>query len=115
MPSTDWTRSWPPSTSRPAAVRRVRERHRAWRQELLGYFDEPTTNGYAEGVTELGAQVYRRRQALVEPVFADLKFNRKIERFQRRGRSAVNSEWRLVNATHNLLKLHRHQLATAGA
>jgi Transposase DDE domain len=41
--------------------------------------------------TELGAQLYRRRQALVEPVFADLKFNRKIERFQRRGRSAVHS------------------------
>ena len=29
------------------------------------------------------------------------------------GRSAVRSEWRLLAATHNLLKLHRHQLATA--
>jgi hypothetical protein len=65
--------------------------------------------------TELGAGLYRRRQALVEPVFADVKFNRKVERFQRRGRSAVQSEWRLVNATHNLLKLHRHQLAVIGA
>jgi transposase len=65
--------------------------------------------------TELGAGLYRRRQALVEPVFADVKFNRKVERFQRRGRSAVQSEWRLVNATHNLLKLHRHQLAIVGA
>lgn len=65
--------------------------------------------------TELGAGLYRKRQALVEPVFADVKFNRKIDRFQRRGRSAVHSEWRLVNATHNLLKLHRHQLATVGA
>jgi transposase len=64
--------------------------------------------------TDLGAQLYRRRQALVEPVFADVKFNRKIDRFQRRGRSAVHSEWRLINATHSLLKLHRHQLATAG-
>jgi transposase len=62
--------------------------------------------------SEFGGQFYRRRQALVEPVFADLKFNRKIDRFQRRGRSAVQSEWRLVNATHNLLKLHRHQIAT---
>jgi hypothetical protein len=65
--------------------------------------------------TELGAGLYRRRQALVEPVFADLKFNRKIERFQRRGRCAVNSEWRLVNATHNPLKLHRHQLLALAA
>jgi hypothetical protein len=48
---------------------------------------------------------------LVEPGFADLKFNRKVDRFQRRGRSAASSEWRLLNATQNLLKLHRHQLA----
>ena len=39
----------------------------------------------------------------------------RLERFQRRGRAAVNSEWRLVHATHNLLKLHRYQLATARA
>lgn len=34
-------------------------------------------------------------------------------RFHRRGRSAVRTEWRLMTATHNLLKLHKHQLATA--
>jgi transposase len=65
--------------------------------------------------SELGHQLYRRRQAIVEPVFADTKFNRRLERFQRRGRAAVSSEWRLVHAAHNLLKLHRHELATAGA
>jgi hypothetical protein len=65
--------------------------------------------------SELGQQLYRKRQALVEPGFADLKFNRKVDRFQRRGRSAACSEWRLLNATQNLLKLHRHQLALAGA
>jgi hypothetical protein len=27
--------------------------------------------------------------------------------------SAVGIEWRLMTATHNLLKLHKHQLATA--
>ena len=46
-------------------------------------------------------------------VFADTKFNRRCDRFQRRGRSAARSEWRLITATHNLLKLHRHQLAIA--
>jgi len=38
-------------------------------------------------------------------------FNRRIDRFQRRGRSAARSEWRLITATHNLLKLHKHQTA----
>jgi hypothetical protein len=42
-----------------------------------------------------------------------VKSNRGANRFLRRGRSAVRSEWRLLTATNNLLKLHRHQLATA--
>jgi hypothetical protein len=46
-------------------------------------------------------------------VFGQIKGNRRIDRFQRRGRAAVQSEWRLINATHNLLKLHRHRLAIA--
>ena len=48
-------------------------------------------------------------------VFADTKFNRRIDRFLRRGRSAARSEWRLTNAAHNLLKLWRHSLTAAAA
>src|SRR5215218_3445815 len=65
--------------------------------------------------TDYGAGLYRRRKAIVEPVFAQTKHNRRIDRFQRRGRSAARSEWRLITATHNLLKLHKHQLAAAAA
>ncbi len=65
--------------------------------------------------TDLGGGLYRKRKAMIEPVFANTKFNRRIDRFQRRGRSAARSEWRLITATHNLLKLHKHQLAAAGA
>jgi transposase len=57
--------------------------------------------------TDLGAELYRKRTAMIEPVFGDTKFNRKIDRFQRRGRAACRSEWRLITATHNLLKLWR--------
>jgi hypothetical protein len=63
--------------------------------------------------TDHGGALYRRRQATVEPVFGQIKANRRADRFLRRGRSAVRSEWRLLAATHNLLKLHRHHLATA--
>ena len=41
------------------------------------------------------------------------KFNRGFRRFQRRGRSAVRSEWRLQAAVHNLLKLHSHWISPA--
>jgi len=65
--------------------------------------------------TEYADRLYRRRKAMVEPVFAQTKHNRRINQFQRRGRSAALSEWRLITATHNLLKLHKHQIAAAGA
>ncbi|HVS28877.1 MAG TPA: transposase, partial [Solirubrobacteraceae bacterium] len=64
--------------------------------------------------TDYGGGLYRRRKVMVEPVFAHTKHNRRIDSFQRRGRSAVRSEWRLITATHNLMKLHKHQLAAAG-
>jgi hypothetical protein len=63
--------------------------------------------------TDYGGGLYRRRKAMVEPVFAQTKHNRRINQFQRRGRSAALSEWRLITATHNLLKLHRRQMAIA--
>jgi hypothetical protein len=62
-----------------------------------------------------GRALYRQRQATIEPVFGQLKFNRQIRRFQRRGRAACRSQWRLITATHNLLKLHRHRIAAVPA
>lgn len=64
---------------------------------------------------EHGKQLYRKRIQMIEPVFAHTKHNRLITRFHRRGRIAVRAEWRLLMATHNLTKLHRHQLAAAAA
>jgi hypothetical protein len=65
--------------------------------------------------TDDGAELYRKRQELIEAVFANTKFNRRMERFFRRGRSAARTEWRLITATHNLMKLHKHHLTAAAA
>jgi transposase len=61
--------------------------------------------------TERGRKLYAQRKITIEPVFGQIKYNRRIDRFMRRGRSAAQSEWRLVTATHNLLKLHNHWIA----
>ena len=63
--------------------------------------------------SDRGNELYRKRQPMIEPVFAQMKFNRGLDRFRRRGRGAVRTEWRLITATHNLLKLHRHSLPAA--
>jgi hypothetical protein len=63
--------------------------------------------------TELGKELYRKRQTAIEPVFGHTKHNRQIYRLHYRGRSLVRTEWRLVMLSHNLQKLHRHLLADA--
>lgn len=57
---------------------------------------------------------YRRRQQMIEPVFAQIKNNLRAGRFSRRGLAACRAEWRLTAATHNLLKLYRSGFAPAG-
>jgi transposase len=64
--------------------------------------------------TEHGQRLYRKRAQTVEPLFGNTKHNNGVYRFHRRGRVKVRTEWRLLMMTHNLGKLHRHQLA-AGA
>ena len=70
-----------------------------------------TASPVAVGARYEGGELYGQRQAIIEPVFANTKFNRGIDRFRRRGRAAVRAEWRLITATHNLLKVHRHALS----
>ncbi len=53
------------------------------------------------------AERYRQRQKAIEPVFGNVKANLGYRRFTRRGLDAVTSEWRLICASHNLLKLWR--------
>src|SRR3954453_8815505 len=65
--------------------------------------------------TDYGHERYRKRKQTVEPVFGNTKHNNGFYRFHRRGRIKVRLEWRLLMMTHNLTKVHRHQLATVGA
>jgi len=55
--------------------------------------------------TAAGRRLYRCRQTIIEPVFGHTKHNRRLDRFRRRGLAACQAEWRLITATHNLLKL----------
>ncbi len=65
--------------------------------------------------SDLGRDTYRKRQQSIEPVYGHTKHNRKIYRLNYRGRKAVRTEWRLVMLSHNLTKLHRHQIAALAA
>lgn len=60
--------------------------------------------------TKKGNALYRRRQAIIEPVFGQIKQARGIRGFSRRGKAAADSEWKLICGTHNLLKVYRRAL-----
>jgi len=60
-------------------------------------------------LTADGAALYKLRSHTVEPVFGHIKEARGLRRFRRRGLAAVTSEWHLVCAAHNTLKLIRHR------
>ena len=57
--------------------------------------------------TETGQAMYRMRKAIVEPVFGQIKAARGIRAFLLRGLEQTQAEWKLICATHNLLKLFR--------
>jgi len=61
-----------------------------------------------------GYEIYKRRNIIVEPVFAEIKHLRQFRQFLLRGLAAVEAEWSLICMTHNLRKLFRanQQLAT---
>jgi Transposase DDE domain. len=62
-------------------------------------------------LTKGGSTLYKLRSQMVEPVFGQIKAVRDCDTFMRRGLKAAQSEWRLICATHNLLKLFRNNHA----
>ena len=62
----------------------------------------------AKLASEDGKARYAKRRETVEPVFGQIKEQQGARRFLRRGMAACQAEWKLLCATHNLLKLWRH-------
>ena len=47
----------------------------------------------------------------MEPVFANLRYNKGLDRFTLRGRSKVDAQWKLFCLVHNIEKLAHHGYA----
>ena len=54
---------------------------------------------------------YGQRFATVEPVFGNLRANKRLDRFTLRGRAKVDGQWKLFCLVHNIEKLARHGYA----
>lgn len=55
-----------------------------------------------------GRRRYGRRLAIVEPVFANIRHNKRLNRFTLRGRRKVDTQWKLYCLVHNIEKLMKY-------
>lgn len=58
--------------------------------------------------TPAGRQIYARRLAIVEPVFANLRVHKRLDHFTLRSKTKVDVQWKLFALVHNIGKIHRY-------
>jgi transposase len=96
---------------RAACLHKTTARCRSLHLPKAGYVKTPQTLSQKMRVkidTPEARQVYSQRLAIVEPVFANLRHNKGLNRFTYRTRKKVTTQWRLYCLVHNLEKLvHR--------
>ena len=57
-----------------------------------------------------GRRLYSQRIGTVEPVFANIRHNKRLTRLNHRGRTKVNTQWNLYCMVHNIEKLAKTDL-----
>nr|WP_306441222.1 transposase [Methyloversatilis sp. XJ19-13] len=74
--------------------------------------DESRTDGMKRRIgSEHGKQMIGARFARVEPVFGNLRHNKRLDRFTLRARSKVDGQWKLYCMAHNIEELGHHGYA----
>lgn len=58
--------------------------------------------------TPQGKQIYARRLAIVEPVFANIRIHKRLDHFTVRSKAKVDVQWKLFALVHNIGKIHRY-------
>ena len=61
--------------------------------------------------TEQGRKIYPQRFAVVEPLFANIRTQKRLDRFTVRGRVKVNIQWLLYCMIHNIEKIKNYGFA----
>jgi hypothetical protein len=57
-----------------------------------------------------GKAIYARRLAIVEPVFANIRVHKRLDRFTLRSKAKVDVQWKLFAAVHNIGKIMKYGL-----
>lgn len=55
-----------------------------------------------------GRYIYSKRMQIIEPVFANIRSNLKLDHFSLRGQVKVDIQWKLFAIIHNIRKIYRY-------
>ncbi len=61
--------------------------------------------------SDRGRKIYPQRMAIVEPVFANIRAQKRMDRFTLRGKIKVNIQWMLYCMVHNIEKIMNYATA----
>ena len=61
--------------------------------------------------SEKGRKIYPQRIAIVEPVFANIRVHKRLDKFSLRGKIKVNIQWLLYCMVHNIGKVANYGFA----
>ena len=78
-------------------------------RRIYRFDDQGLRDAMAEKIrSDYGWRRYKNRMKIVEPVFANIKYNLGLSRFSLRGISKVNGEFFIVACIHNIKKIGKH-------
>lgn len=90
-------------------LRNKKARHRT----ILIVKSNPGEISYSEQMkrkidSKEGREIYSRRMGIVEPVFANIRFHKKLDYFTMRSKEKVDIQWKLFSLIHNIDKIRKY-------
>ena len=86
------------------------------KQRHFTYYVDASGNNISHAMvkkieTQKGRKIYPQRIAIVEPVFANIRVHKRMDKFSLRGKIKVNIQWLLYCMVHNIEKIANYGFA----
>jgi transposase len=91
-------------------------RYKDTKRRHFTYYANASGNNISQAMvkkieTQKGRKIYPQRIAIVEPVFANIRIHKRMDKFSLRGKIKVNIQWLLYCMVHNIEKVANYGFA----
>jgi transposase len=91
-------------------------RYKDAKRRHLSYYADASGQNISQAMvkkieTQKGRKIYPQRIAIVEPVFANIRVHKRMDKFNLRGKIKVNIQWLLYCMVHNIEKIANYSIA----